>query len=280
LAARKAWTCTSIRAVKVFPFLWLSIACSIVGACNPTSRAERNDAVIPTPPVLNEAAGADTRIGARALLIAYSGAKGAPSAVTRPKQDARDRARMVANIAQMSGEAFPELVIKYSDRPLLADNAAGTLLERGSGLLPAEAERAAFALAIGEVSAPIETAEGFVIVQRLETPAGGPLTIGGRHILIAYQNAQRAAPEITRTRDEARTLAQQVANEARSGKDWVALWKQHSNEPGGREGGDLGTFGRGQMVPAFEHAAFDLGVGEISDVVETPFGFHVIQRMK
>ena len=262
--------------MKAFWFLSLAIAC----ACNPTSRAERNDAVIPTPPVLNEATGADTRIGARALLIAYAGAKGAPSAVTRSKQEARERADMVANIAQMSGEAFPELVIKYSDRPLLGDNAAGTLLERGSGLLPPEAERAAFALAVAEVSAPIETAEGFVIVQRIETPPGGPLTISARHILIAYQNAQRAAPEITRTRDEARALAQQVANEARSGKDWQALWKQHSNEPGGREGGELGTFGRGQMVPAFEHAAFELGVGEISDVIETPFGFHVVQRLK
>ncbi|HMI93358.1 MAG TPA: peptidylprolyl isomerase [Polyangiales bacterium] len=249
-------------------------------ACNPTSRAERNDAVVPTPPVLNDAAGSDSRIGARALLITYAGAKSAPNGTQRSKQEARERASMVANIAQMSGEAFPELVIKYSDRPLLADNAAGTLVERGSGLLPPEAERAAFALAIGEVSAPVETAEGFVIAQRIETPPGGPSSISARHILIAYKGAQRAAPEVTRSRDEARTLAQQVATDARAGKDWQALWKEHSNEPGGGEGGSLGTFGRGQMVPAFEQVAFELGVGEISDVVETPFGFHVIERLK
>lgn len=276
LAARKATTQASIRAVHAFLFLSLLVLC----ACNPTSRTERRDAVIPTPPVLSETSASDQRIGARALLIAYAGAKNAPSGVVRSKQEALERAKMVANIAQMSGEAFPELVIKYSDRQLLADNASGTLVERGSGLLPPEAERAAFALAVAEVSGPIDTAEGYVIAQRLEAPPGGPATIGARHILIAYKGAQRAAPEVTRTRDEARTLAVQVAADARKGKDWVELWKQYSNEPGGGEGGNLGTFGRGQMVPAFEHAAFDLGVGEISDVVETPFGFHVIERLK
>jgi peptidyl-prolyl cis-trans isomerase SurA len=249
-------------------------------ACNPTAREERNDAVIPTPPVLADDPGSEDRIGARALLISYKGAQNAPSSVDRSKDAARERAKMVANVAQMSGEAFPELVLKYGDRPLLADNAAGTLVERGSKLLPPEAERSAFALAVGEVSPPIETPLGFVIVQRVETPQGGPLTVGARHILVAYKGAQRAAPEITRTRDEARTLAQQIAAEARSGKDWEALWKQYSNEPGGRDGGDLGTFGRGQMVPAFENAAFELKVGQVSDVVETPFGFHVIQRLK
>ena len=262
--------------MQAFVFLMLLCCC----ACGASSHSERNDAVIPTPPVLNDDPGAEDRIGARALVIAFAGAKDAPSSVDRSKDAARERAKMVANVAQMSGEAFPELVLKYGDRPLLADNAAGTLVERGSGLLPPEAERSAFALAIGEVSAPIETALGFVIVQRNEAPQGGPLSIGARHILVAYKGAQRAAPEVTRTRDEARALAQQIAAEARAGKDWAGLWKQYSNEPGGRDGGDLGVFGRGQMVPAFEHAAFDLKVGQISEVIETPFGFHVIQRLK
>jgi peptidyl-prolyl cis-trans isomerase SurA len=258
----------------------LLLLSSLIWACNPTSRAERNDSVVPTPPVLNESVGSDTRIGARALLITYAGAKDAPSGIERSKREASERASMVANIAQMSGEAFPELVIKYSDRPLLADNAGGTLVERGSGLLPQEAERAAFALAIGEVSAPIETPQGYVITQRIETPPGGPSSISARHILIAYKGSQRASPEVTRSRDEARALANQIANDARAGKDWQALWKEHSNEPGGGDGGSLGTFGRGQMVPAFEQVAFELDVGEISDVVETPFGFHVIERLK
>ena len=128
-------------------------------------------------------------------------------------------------------------------------------------MLDAKVERVAFALAIGEASKPVETDEGFVIVQRTETPPGGPTQIAARHILVAYRGAQRADPKITRSRDEAREIAQQIANDVRAGKDWEQLWEEHSDEPSGQRGGDLGTFGRGQMVPAFEQAAFGLAVG-------------------
>ena len=53
---------------------------------------------------------------------------------------------------------------------------------------------------------------------------------------------------------------------------------ENSDCPSGRQGGDLGTFGRGQMVGAFEDAAFGLAVGETSGVVETDFGYHLIRR--
>ena len=177
---------------------------------------------------------------------------------------------MVSTIAQMTGEHFQELTLKYGDRPLLPETGESTLIERGARVLDPKIEDAAFALALNEVSAAIETREGFAIVQRTEPPAGGPERIG----------ATRADPGVTRSREEARTLAAQIRDDARSGGDWEALWEKNSNEPGGQRGGDLGTFGRGQMVPAFERAAFELKVGAISDVVETPFGFHVIQRLK
>ena len=62
--------------------------------------------------------------------------------------------------------------------------------------------------------------------------------------------------------------------------DFAALAKQYSDDPGGKNGGDLGTFKKGAMTPAFEDAAFKLKVGEISGVVETSFGFHIIKRTK
>jgi parvulin-like peptidyl-prolyl isomerase len=252
----------------------------IGAACSPTSRAARKDTVIPTPPVLTESDDRIDRIGVRALIVSYAGAKKASSEITRTKQEAQKRAQMVATMAQMAGEHFAELVLKYGDRPLVPDASPGALLERGSGLLDPKAERAAFALAIGEVSRPIETDQGFVIIRRTETPPGGPQQIGARHILVAYRGAQRVDPKITRTREQARVLAEQIARDVRAGKDWSALWQQYSNEPGGQHGGELGIFGRGQMVPAFERAAFELAVGQTSNVVETPFGFHVIQRTK
>ncbi|HSG48025.1 MAG TPA: peptidylprolyl isomerase, partial [Longimicrobiales bacterium] len=62
------------------------------------------------------------------------------------------------------------------------------------------------------------------------------------------------------------------------GESFAALARQYSQDPGtAPQGGDLGTFGRGEMVKPFEDAAFALQVGEISDVVETPYGLHVIR---
>lgn len=272
---------------RVFPLKRIALAalaCSAItwtAGCNPASRAQQKESVIPTPPVISGGEESLQRIGLRGFLVTYAGAQKAPRDVVRSRKEASERATMVANIAQMSGEHFQELTLKYGDRPLFPDASSGlALLERGTGAVDPKVEAAAFALALNEVSAPIETPEGFVIMQRTEEPPGGPAQITARHILIAYRGAQRADPSVTRTREQARALAEQLAGEARSGADWEKLWEENSNEPNGQRGGDLGAFGRGTMVPAFERAAFALKVGEISNAVESPFGFHVIQRLK
>ena len=66
---------------------------------------------------------------------------------------------------------------------------------------------------------------------------------------------------------------------AKSGTKFEDVVKEYSDEPGaGARGGDLGKFKKGMMVPDFQAAVEKLKVGEISDVVKTPFGFHVILR--
>ena len=71
--------------------------------------------------------------------------------------------------------------------------------------------------------------------------------------------------------------AAELAAEARAGADFAELARQHSeDETNAENGGDLGPFGRGRMVPEFENAAFALAAGEISEPVRSPFGYHVI----
>jgi FKBP-type peptidyl-prolyl cis-trans isomerase FkpA len=106
-------------------------------------------------------------------------------------------------------------------------------------------------------------------------------TITARHILVEYMGSRNAEPSIVRTREQARAVAQEVAGRAKAGEDFSRLAVEYSDEPGaGPRGGALGQFGRGKFVPEFDAAAFALKPGEISSVVETPFGFHVIQRLE
>jgi peptidyl-prolyl cis-trans isomerase C len=96
--------------------------------------------------------------------------------------------------------------------------------------------------------------------------------VAARHILISTEGM-----ETDEAVEEARSRAQDVRQELEDGADFAELAKEKSEGPSASRGGDLGTFGRGQMVGPFEEVAFALEEGEISDVVKTRFGFHVIQ---
>ncbi len=77
---------------------------------------------------------------------------------------------------------------------------------------------------------------------------------------------------------EKQSQALKVLEELKAGGDFRELAKKYSTCPSGKRGGDLGQFGRGQMVREFEQAAFALKQGEVSEPVKSQFGYHVIKR--
>jgi hypothetical protein len=104
-----------------------------------------------------------------------------------------------------------------------------------------------------------------------------PDAVGMAHILIAWAGAERA--NATRTQDEALQLITAIRDSILAGQitfEDAAIG--HSDCPSGAAGGYLGVYGRGAMVREFEDAAFALDVDEMSDIVQTPFGYHLIVR--
>lgn len=87
----------------------------------------------------------------------------------------------------------------------------------------------------------------------------------------------RARHILVKTEQEAKDLKSQIE----SGQDFGDLAKKHSQCPSGRQGGDLGEFSKGDMVPEFDAVVFsDLPVGKVSEPVRTQFGYHLLEVSK
>lgn len=96
------------------------------------------------------------------------------------------------------------------------------------------------------------------------------------HILISTRD-DADQPLSDEQKAEKLKLAEDILTRAKKGEDFAALAREYSDDPGsGEKGGDLGYFSPGMMVPEFNDKAFSMQVGEISDIVETQFGYHII----
>lgn len=106
-----------------------------------------------------------------------------------------------------------------------------------------------------------------------------PSRIGAKHILVKYAGAKKAPATVTRTREEACLRALEARDKLEEGMSFADAVRTYSEEPGAAtRDGSLGAIERTDVVPSFADAAFELKAGEVSHVVETDFGFHVILR--
>ncbi len=124
------------------------------------------------------------------------------------------------------------------------------------------------------IEVDVETAREFYELHTAQFTEGGG--VRARHILIGI------SPDASdREKAKARGRADRLRRDAEGGADFAELARTHSEDPASAaNGGDLGVVVRGQTVPDFEAALFALEPGDLSEVIETPFGMHVIQMVE
>ena len=168
-------------------------------------------------------------------------------------------------------ETFAEVAVEHSDGP--SGVLGGHLGSFEQGIMSEPFEHAAFRLPVGGVSAVVETPFGFHVIQRLPSEE-----IRVAHVLVQWAGVHRSSE--TRTQDDARARAEAALARLQAGDPIDTVARDFSDGPNAVRGGDLGWFQRGQLVPAFDDAAFDLEPGQSTGIVESPLGYHIIQRLE
>jgi peptidyl-prolyl cis-trans isomerase NIMA-interacting 1 len=147
----------------------------------------------------------------------------------------------------------------------------------GDGAPPAGQKPSATQASTGASPAAAPTPAPTASTAAPASSAAAPTRIAAQHVLIGYKGTKVGTA--TRTKEEARKLAEEVREKAVKGEDFAKLAEKYSDDPASKERfGSVGTFDRDGMVKPFSDAAFALKVNEVSQVVETYFGFHVIKR--
>ena len=213
---------------------------------------------------------------ARAVVVAWRGAPHAADAVSRTKEEARARAAELHQRVE-GGAAIADVARESSDAA--SSGPRGGLL----GTYDAESwpgahqvlQEPVFALEVGERTEVIEAPYGYVFAERCELELVHP-----RHILVRYAGAKNAPDSVERTEAEALALAEAIHAELEGGADFAATARERSDDGSAERGGDLGVVGRGVLAPEFEEAVYGMGPGDLSRVVKTDFGFHIIERVQ
>jgi len=227
-------------------------------------------AVAPPPAPTILPAPAEPRYAATQILVAWKGAVGTPARITRTEPEARHLAASLRERAR-AGERLEDLARQYSD---------GAEAPRGghlgvylTGTMVPEFEAAVASVKPGAIAPLVRTPFGWHVVRRdpvIEATAA--------QVIVTWKGAVRSTA--TRSKEEARARIEQARAALAAGTSFAEVARKYSDGPAASRGGALGRIAPGQMIPAFEDALFALKPGQVSDVVETPYGFHLIERKK
>ena len=207
--------------------------------------------------------------GAEGFIIAFKG-QGTPPTVARTREEAKQVSDDLTG--KVTAANFDEMALQYND---LGDGAMFLGAFKEKDRIPPNFLEAITSLDFNSVTGPVETPMGFAFIRRI------PLEqYAGAHVLIAYQGANQAQPDVTRSKEEAYALALELLAKAQAEPDqFGALAEEHSNGPTGPQGGDLGTWFKGLMLPQIDEAIAKLDVDAIGlEPIETPFGYHILKR--
>ena len=208
------------------------------------------------------------------VVSSYVGAEQAAAALKRTRAQARDRAETILRLARAPRADFEALNKRFSD---LGPTAQADKITQAScrGQLHPALERAAFGMEIGQVSDVLESPQGFHVLKRYPHPIAQ-----AEEILIAYTGAERYTPRKARSRTEAARLAEDLRARLLSSPDSFGQEAERlSDMPNHNRGGVFPLFQRGAQNPKFEEIVWKLEIGQISEVQETPTGFHLVRRI-
>lgn len=193
---------------------------------------------------------------------------------TSGEEKTRERAEKILQMAK-GGESFAKLAAVNSV-DIYSKNNGGDIYYITAGLIDPIFEEACYNTKVGEIhNKVVRTRYGFHIIKVTDKIPRIPL-IRAAHILIQEPYADQLPKDsITDAKKLAIKLLDSIKNH---GADFAELARRYSNDPGSSPyGGDLGYFERRTMVPAFDSAAFALEVNQVSDIIVTPYGYHIIK---
>lgn len=264
---------------RILALLLLAAACgddSTAATVDPAPAADPAPPPAPPPAAAAAPGPADPNEAcARVIVVAWQGAPHAADTVTRSEDEARARAEQIRARID-GGEDFATVARAESDAASTGPRGGlmGTYTRDEWPAIHAPIADAVFSLQVGQLGDVVRASYGYVVAQRCAVEK-----VHTRHVLIRYQGAHNAG-DVDRPQDAARQLAHQIHGMVTApGADFEQIARDRSEDGSAERGGDVGTVGRGRLEPEYEEAAFALAPGQISDVVETRVGYHVIQRV-